>query len=191
MNGIRTYFRRWHDSGFRQSYECLYKLLDEFNFYLFHGDCIFHFPWEDDSFALRFEESAISHDDKGKLYSANTLTANDIFVSDDWNGITLTDSIDIAQNRRVYEALHSLRPTKLDFNGRIIYFHNYDGAFWQFFTNDPSFVNEMIARQTQNTELDLRLVDYQHDYPDPGRYRDDYPPKAEPSDAPQPRNEAF
>jgi len=179
MQGIRTYFRPWRDAGFRQAYECLYPLFGGLWFYLYRGDCIFRFPWDDEERADRFDSSAIDRDDAGNLYSVTSLIANDVYISDDWNGITLTDTKELATNRRVYEAIHSLPPKRYEFKGRILFFHNFDGAFWQFFSNDAIFMTRVLESHSRNPAFDLRLVDYERDYPDPGRYSEDYPLKAE------------
>lgn len=178
MKGIRTYFRRWRETGFKQSYHCLYPLFGGMYFYLLDGDCVFHFPWDNDEPSERFLKSAVANDASGRLFPVSALTQNDVYVTDDWNGFVLTNSMDLSTNQIISKSVTSLTSVPVQKDLRVVFFHNYDGAFWQFFSNDDAFAAKMTATHHENPDLDLRVVDYACDYPDPGRYRDDYPPRA-------------
>ena len=179
MRGIRTYFRRWIESktGFRQAYQCLYPLLGGLYFVEHITSSGFSFPWDDCSFYDRFVDSCITQDGDYGLFESQTLIDNDQHVSDDWNSIVLADISEVARHRKLTTRVDRKSITSAQVKAcRIVFFHNFDGAFWQFFTNDSEVTDRMLSYHAASDDLDLRFVEYEKDYPDPGEYRDDYPP---------------
>lgn len=183
MKGIRTYFRRntIDTSWFKQAFQPLYPLFQNLFFVesirADLGSC-FKFPWDDDTIYEQYIDSCIDQRGDDGLFQSERLIALDQYIDDDWNAIVLAGIPDLKKNRRLKKHIldSTLTSAELESN-RVIFFHNYDGAFWQFFTNDADVIGLMIRSQISNTDLDLRYVQYQNDYPSPGEYRDDYPPR--------------
>lgn len=181
MKGIRTYFRRNDISWFRQAYWPLYPFLR--NLFFVETICAeldpcFKFPWDDDTIFKRYLDSRVDQRGNDGLFQSETLIRYDQYIDDDWNVLVLADIPDLKENRRPKNKIldSTLASTELE-TGRVIFFHNYDGAFWQFFTNDEQMIDSMLRSQKTNADLYLRYVQYHNDYPNPGAYRDDDPPR--------------
>lgn len=180
MNGIRTYFRNDDipESGFQRAYRPLYSLLDGLYFVdAYPRDSCFSFPWEDETIADACLDASLQVDQGWRLYKAAVLIDHAQYITDDWNAILLSDLGEITSNRTLLNHIQSSAyPINQDKQHRVLFFHNFDGCFWQFFTNDIRFIDAIIKANRSNPDFDLRSVQYDQDYPNPGRYRKDYPP---------------
>ena len=101
-------------------------------------------------------------------------------VSDDWNSILLVESDEFRDHLAIAEILYAKNVTFPPLSKlRILYFDNFDGAFWQFFTNDQDIIDRYLEVHSQNENFDLRYVEMKKHFPDPGDYREDFPPGVE------------
>ena len=189
LAGLRFYARsREVDDTFAGCFAPLFDLWDGLFFYGEPADDVFAWPWEED------EEDASSHHARflarsvwvgepnvygavPRIVPAAAVAEFASLVSDDWNAFTLAETRVPGSlkhlTERVERLTHVPRPGD---DRRVSFFRNFDGCFWEVFTNDPRAVPALLRAHGGNPAWDLRAVTYPKHAGNPGRFRPDEPP---------------
>jgi len=180
VNGIRTYFRKWDDSltWFESSYSVLSNLCKGFYFFDEKAEGSFQFPYDDETRYENYVSACVSSTKERRLYKADFLFENMDIVSDDWNSILLIDSREFRDHLAIEKILYAENVTFPPMRKmRILYIRNFDGSFWEFYTNDQGLIDRYLEVHSTNKNFDLRYVEMKKHFPDPASYRDDFPPR--------------
>lgn len=174
LTGIRIYSGK----TFAESFECIFPFFNDLFFFEPPNDSCFRFPFDDDSVFENYRATSIANDkNNGMMFDADTLLALADFVSEDWNGISLLDTREFSPHKKFESQIFDLRQNnEIRFvDQKILCFYNFDGSFWQFFTNIDGVTDAMILNHRGNHGVDLRHVDIRVNYWNVGEYRDDFP----------------
>lgn len=176
LTGIRAYGAE----NFVEAFAPIFSSLGGLYFREAAGDSCFAFPFDDDSVYDGYRRAAIAEDVNGDLlFPSSVLVESAAIVDEDWNAIQLLDTQDFGVHRRFEQQRHDLaiRPVDRFVHRRIVFFHNFDGCFWQFFTNISGLGDAIVSAHRDNERFDLRHVDITEHYWNVGKYRTDLPPR--------------
>jgi hypothetical protein len=176
LTGIRTYGAE----SFCEAFSPIFEACSGFYFCESTRDSCFRFPLDDDSVFENYKRAAAATDRNGDLmFSSSVLFDLATIVDEDWNAIQLLDTQDFRVHRTFEKQRHKLSTTQVArfVQQKIAFFHNYDGCFWQFFTNIDELADTIISAHRDNPRFDLRYVDIAEHYWNVGEFRDDFPPR--------------
>ena len=154
MNNELTGLRIYGGMTFAESFHPIFSYFADLYFYEDSNDSSFRFPFDDDSVYERYLTLPIAtQPDVGFIFDSDVLIEHAGIVDEDWNAISLLDTTDFETHRRFAEQRLGLQeaPDTSFVEQRIIFFHNYDGCFWQFFTNIDG-VADAITDGASNTQ---------------------------------------
>lgn len=156
-------------SDFDFIFSPLYDQLENCDF-VDHGDlwrCM-----DDDSVIDELNSNHLGSCDGYTLRSGGQLKTHGRYVNDDWNSFVAFKRphpplVDIsAVDRRLG---HGDRSAFFGSDSAIAIFHDWDGVYWEIFSKDPVWVRTLINAHREDKRLDMRVVDFDLDYPNPGR----------------------
>lgn len=176
LTGVRTYGAE----SFCEAFSPIFGAFAGLCFYESANDSSFHFPWDDDSVFENYRKAAVATDRNGDLMLPSSVLIDlATIVNEDWNAIQLLNTQDFRVHRTFEKQRHkiSTTPVKSFVHQKTIFFHNYDGCFWQFFTNIEKLADTIISAHRDNPRFDLRFVDIGEHYWNVGKFCEDYPPR--------------
>ena len=178
MNHELTGIRIYSGMTFAESFRPIFSYFAELYFYEDSNDSSFRFPFDDDSVYEKYLTLPVAtQPESGFVFDSDVLIEHAKIVDEDWNAISLLNTTDFKTHRQFENQRLGLREEpNVDFiQQRIIFFHNYDGCFWQFFTNIDGVTDSILQAHRGSVDVDLRWVNIREHYWNVGDYRADYP----------------
>ena len=174
LTGLRVYGA----DSFREAFSPLFGSFDGLYFREPQNDSCIRFPFDDDSVHERYRNSALHEAVNGDLlFRSQTLIKFADIIDEDWNAIDLLDTTDFKLHRKFERQRLQLREDEASqiLDQRIVFFHNFDGCFWQFFTNINGLAQMVVNNHRTTMRIDLRYVNICEHYWNVGSLRKDYP----------------
>jgi hypothetical protein len=145
-------------SDFDYIFRPIYDLLEDLN--VEDLEDVVQWPWDmpegDIEDRLAKVEAMKGHAMAG-YYSGKCLDILGPYVQDDWNELLLVSSpFDGDPYAR------SEWPSE-----RFALLHDWDGIYWECFSNDPKIIDALIKVHKGDEHLNTYKVDHRHDYPNP------------------------